>query len=349
MAKITVGVLGATGLVGQTIVNMLDRHPWFEVTELAASERSAGKRYEEVMESRWNTSHSIPEYARGLVVRECRPDLNCDLVLSALDSSVAEGIEKSFARSGYAVSSNARNHRMEPDVPLLIPEINANHLDLIRVQQKRRGWKGFIVTDPNCSTIQMCIALKPLIDCFGVEKVMVSTMQAVSGAGYPGVSSMDIVDNVIPFIGSEEEKMQTEPLKILGKLSGNAIKPLKMAISAQCNRVAVRHGHTECVSVELAGNATEDKMISAFREFRPLKSMGLPTAPEQPIIYLNNENRPQPKLDANAGKGMSVVIGRLRRCNILDYKFVVLGNNLVRGAAGAALLNAELLKVKGYL
>ncbi len=349
MAKISVGVLGATGMVGQTIVQSLTNHPWFEVTEVAASEKSAGKPYEEVMQSRWNINSEMPEYARNLMVKECKPNLNCDVVLSALDSSVAHSIEEDFARAGYAVSSNAKNHRMDPDVPLLIPEINADHINLIKSQQKSRGWKGFMVTDPNCSTIQLAIALKPLMDSFGVEKVIVTTMQALSGAGYPGVPSMDIIDNVIPYINDEEEKIETEPLKILGKISGDKISNAKFAISAQCNRVAVRHGHMQCVSVKLSKNAEEKQIISALNNFNPLRSLKLPSAPQHPIVYSNGNNRPQPKLDVNAGGGMTVTVGRLRECSILDYKFVVLGHNLVRGAAGAAILNAELLKVKGFL
>ena len=349
MRKIAVGVLGATGTVGQTIVQLLSGHPWFEVTELAASEKSAGRPYEEVMESRWNISQQIPEYARNLKVKECIPNLDCDIVLSALDSSVAQDIEISFAKAGYAVSSNARNHRMDADVPLLIPEINADHVCLIDTQQKNRGWKGFIVTDPNCSTIQMCIALKPLMDSFGLEKVMVTTMQSLSGAGYPGVPSLDAIDNVIPYINDEEEKMQTEPLKILGKLSPGGIKNADIVISASCNRVGVRYGHTECVSVKLSRHAAEEEILSAFSKFNPLKSLKLPSAPKHPIVYLAGQGRPQPKLDVNTEGGMASVVGRLRKCNILDYKFVVLGHNLVRGAAGAAVLNAELLKAKGYI
>lgn len=349
MAKISIGVLGATGMVGQTIVQRLDGHPWFEVTELAASEKSAGESYGEVMKNRWNISSRMPDYATNLIVKECKPNLDCDIVLSALDSSVAQGIEEDFAKAGYAVSSNAKNHRMDPDVPLLIPEINADHVDLIKKQQAKRGWKGFIVTDPNCSTIHLCLALKPLFDTFGIDKVMVTTLQALSGAGYPGVSSMDIVDNVIPFISDEEEKVEEEPIKIFGKFLRDRINPADMKISAQCNRVAVKHGHTECVSVKLSKKASEKEMIKAFESFSPSLARGLPSSPEHPVIYLSQNNRPQPKLDVNLENGMASVVGRLRPCNILDYKFVVLGHNLIRGAAGAAILNAELLKVKGYV
>jgi aspartate-semialdehyde dehydrogenase len=349
MSKISVGILGATGMVGQTIVQLLEKHPWFEVTELAASGRSAGVRYGDAMVNRWNASAEIPNYAKSLRIKECKPNLDCDIVLSALDSGVAKEIEEDFAKSGYAVSSNAKNHRMDTDVPLLIPEINAEHVGLIKKQRKDRGWKGFIVTDPNCSTIHMCLALKPLFDLFGIDKVMVTTMQALSGAGYPGVSSMDIIDNVIPFINDEEEKVETEPLKIFGNLSNGSISQAHMGISAQCNRVAVRHGHTECVSVKLSKKASRDEIIDAFEDFAPTKSAGLPSSPKRPVVYMRQDNRPQPKLDVNLGGGMVSVVGRLRPCSILDYKFVVLGHNLVRGAAGAAILNAELLKSAGYV
>ncbi|MDE1851558.1 MAG: aspartate-semialdehyde dehydrogenase [Candidatus Micrarchaeota archaeon] len=349
MAKISVGVFGATGMVGQTIVNLLDNHPWFKVTELAASENSAGKIYGEVMKLRWNASPEMPEYARDMVVKEAGFKPDCDIVLSALDSKVAGPIEQGLAKNGYAVSSNSKNHRMFDDVPLLIPEINADHVNLIKRQQRERRWKGFIVTDPNCSAMQLCIALKPLHDEFGLESVMVSTMQALSGAGYPGVPSMDIMDNVIPFISDEEEKLQTEPLKILGSFAKDRIMPAGFKVSAQCNRVAVRNGHLETVNVKLSKKTSEEDIIKAFESFKPLKGMGLPSAPERPIVYMRNENRPQPKLDVNAENGMASVVGRLRKCGILDYKFLVLGHNLIRGAAGAAILNAELLKAKGYI
>jgi aspartate-semialdehyde dehydrogenase len=238
---------------------------------------------------------------------------------------------------------------MDKDVPLLIPEINPDHITLIKAQQKKRNWKGFIVTDPNCSTMHMTLALKPLYDDFGIKQIMVTTMQALSGAGYPGISSMDIIDNVIPYIKDEEEKMQTEPLKILGKLSGSDIKMADIAMSAQCNRVAVKHGHMECVNIKLGKKVEKEEIIKSFRNFNPLKNMGLPSAPKRPVIYIDRDDRPQPKLDVNAENGMASTVGRLRKCNILDYKFVVLGHNLIRGAAGAAILNAELLKAKGYI
>jgi aspartate-semialdehyde dehydrogenase len=238
---------------------------------------------------------------------------------------------------------------MDNDVPLLIPEINADHVDLIKTQQKRRGWKGFIVTDPNCSTIHMCLALKPLFDSFGLEKVMVTTMQALSGAGYPGVSSMDIIDNLIPFIRDEEDKVEIEPSKIFGTLSKSNIKFADLPISAQCNRVAVRHGHTECVSVKLSKKVDKKDIISAFENFKPNKSLKLPSSPEHPVVYLDADNRPQPKLDVGLENGMASIVGRLRPCNILDYKFVVLGHNLIRGAAGAAIGSAGVLKSRGFI
>ena len=349
MRKISVGVLGATGMVGQTIIRIMEKHPWFGVSEVAASERSTGKTYEEVMKTRWSASEEIPERIKDMKLKEAKPDLDCDIVLSALDSSVASEIEKSFAKEGYPVSSNAKNHRMDEDVPLLIPEINHDHLSLIERQRKKRGWKGFIVTDPNCSTIHMCLALKPLIDSFGIEKVSVMTMQAVSGAGYPGVPSIDIIDNIMPFISDEEEKLETEPLKIFGSEKNMHIHNADMKISAQCNRVSVRYGHMEALSVKFSRRPEREEIIESFERFSPIKNLGLHSAPERPVVYKNEENRPQNKLDLGIEGGMASVVGRLRECSILDYKFVVLGHNLVRGAAGAAILNAELLKVKGYL
>jgi aspartate-semialdehyde dehydrogenase len=349
MKKINVGILGATGVVGQMFVKLLENHPWFELTEVAASEKSSGKSYEEAIDGRWVVSSHVPEYARNLTVKACEPNLDCELVFSALDSSIALNTEKEFAKKGYAVSSKASSHRMDKDVPLIIPEVNPNHLDLIKAQQKSRGWKGFIVTDPNCSTIHMVLALKPLYDSFGIDKVMVTTMQSISGAGYTGVPSIDIIDNVIPYIKNEEDKLENEPLKLFGNMSGSGINPANIKISAQCNRVGVRYGHTESVSVKLSKHANEDEIINAFNNFNPLKGLGLPSAPAKPIIYNEKEGRPQPRLDLLEENGMASVVGRLRKCNILDYRFVVLGHNLVRGAAGAAILDAELLKTKGYI
>ncbi len=349
MKKIKVGVLGATGLVGQMLVRLLENHPWFDLSEIAASERSVGKTYLETMKNRWSASESIPVYAKDLKLKECSPGLDCDLVFSALDSGVAGPIEEEFAKAGYAVSSNARNHRMEPDVPLIIPEVNADHAALINAQKKNRAWDGFIVANPNCSTIHLSLALKPLYDSFGIEKVMVTTMQAVSGAGYPGVPSLDSLDNVIPFISGEEEKLESEPLKILGSINGSSVANAVFSISAQCNRVSVRHGHMESVSIKLGRKAETEGIIESLESFNPLEGMGLPSAPRHPIIVRREESRPQPSLDANAEKGMASIIGRIRRCSILDYRFVVLGHNIIRGAAGGTILNAELLRAKGYL
>jgi len=347
-AKIKVGILGATGMVGQRFVQLLDGHPWFEVTELAASERSMNKTYMQAMENRWKLPGDVPEYARKLVVKECNPNLDCQLVFSALDADVAGPIEEAFAAKGYAVSSNARNHRMEPDVPLLIPEVNSEHLALIPVQKKNRKWPGYIVTDPNCSTIGMVLVLKPLMQ-FGISKVMVTTMQALSGAGYPGVASLDILDNLIPFIGNEEPKMESEPLKLLGTLENGRVKMADMVISAQCNRVNVNDGHTECVSVKFNRKVELADIVAALEGFNPLKGLQLPTAPARPIIVRSEPNRPQPKMDRDLEKGMAATVGRIRPCPVLDWKFVVLSHNTIRGAAGAAILNAELMKINGYL
>ncbi len=349
MAKIKVGILGATGMVGQRFVQLLENHPFFEVSELAASEKSSGRSYEEAVEGRWKTSADVPAYAKKMKVKDCKPNLDCKIVFSALDASIATEIEQEFAKNGYVVSSNSRNHRMEADVPLLIPEVNADHLQLLETQRKNRKWKGFIITNPNCSTIHLVLALKPLQDAFGLEKVMVTTMQALSGAGYPGVASLDILDNVVPYIGGEEEKIQTETLKLLGKIKNGKVESPSMQVSASCNRVNVNDGHLESVSVKLGKNATEQEIKKAFETFNPLKSLNLPSSPSKPIIVRAEPDRPQPKLDRNIEKGMASIVGRIRKCDVLDYKFTVLGHNTIRGAAGAAILNAELLKVKGHI
>lgn len=349
MKKIRVGVLGATGTVGQRFIQLLENHPWFELVEVAASEKSAGKTYCETMKGRWKISSEIPEYARKLLVKECIPNLDCEMVFSALDASVAGEIEENFANAGYVVSSNARNHRMDSDVPLLIPEVNPGHLKLIEVQKKRRKGRGFIVTDPNCSTIHLCLAIKPLEEKFGIEKIIVTTMQAISGAGYPGVPSIDVVDNLIPFIKGEEEKIEKEPLKIFGEFKENAIQNACFSISASCNRVNVSDGHTECVSIKLRKQAKKEEIENALKEFNPLKEMNLPSSPEKPIVLIEEEDRPQPRLDRNSEKGMASIVGRIRQCPVLDWKFTLLGHNTIRGAAGAAILNAELMKKEGYL
>lgn len=348
MNKIKVGILGATGMVGQRFVQLLARHPWFEVAELAASERSAGKTYGEAMQGRWKLPTPIPEAIGRLVIKECVPGLDCKLVFSALDAEVAGPIEAVFAAAGYVVSSNSKNYRMEPDVPLLIPEVNADHLPLVKVQQRKRGWKGFIVTNPNCTTIMFVVVLKPLM-AFGLRSVMITSMQAISGAGYPGVASLDILDNVVPYIGGEEAKVESETLKLLGSLEKNAVKPAPLTVSAQCNRVHVNDGHTECVSVKLGREVELAELTKAFDKFNPLKGLGLPMAPAKPIILKTEVDRPQPKLDRDLDKGMAISVGRIRPCPVLDYKFVVMGHNTIRGAAGAAILNAELMKVQGYI
>ena len=346
--KFRAGVLGGTGLVGQRIVSLLANHPWFELTEVAASERSSGKSYAEAV--RWHLDAPIPDVARNLVVRGLEPNLDCDFVFSALDSSVAGTAEEEFARAGYPVVSNSRNHRMDPDVPLLIPEVNASHLDAIPLQQKNRGYDtGFIVTNPNCSTAGLVLVLKPLADAFGLEKVFVVTMQAVSGAGYPGVASVDIHGNVVPFISGEEEKMESEPQKLLGKWDGSRFIDAGLGLSAHCNRVPVLDGHLECISVSLkkiASLAEIREALSAFEVGAELAS--LPSVVRNPVIVLNEDNRPQPRRDVDAGNGMAAVVGRVRECPLLDIKLTLLSHNLVRGAAGAALLNAELLAARGY-
>ncbi|HEX4545853.1 MAG TPA: aspartate-semialdehyde dehydrogenase [Candidatus Acidoferrum sp.] len=343
------GVLGATGIVGQRLVKLLAGHPWFELTGVAASERSSGKTYAGAVH--WHLETPIPEVARGLVVQGLDPSLDCDFVFSALDSSVAGTAEEDFARAGYPVVSNSRNHRMDGDVPLLIPEVNAAHLDAIPLQQKNRGYDtGFIVTNPNCSTAGLVLVLKPLADAFGLEKIFVVTLQAISGAGYPGVASMDIQGNVVPFISGEEEKMEAEPQKLLGKWDGTRFVDAGLGLSAHCNRVPVLDGHLECISVGLKKIASLDEVREALRTFElDAELAALPTAVRNPVIVLDDENRPQPRRDVDAGNGMAVVVGRVRECPLLDVKLTLLSHNLVRGAAGAALLNAELLASRGFL
>jgi aspartate-semialdehyde dehydrogenase len=347
--KLRAGVLGATGLVGQRIVSLLTDHPWFELTEVAASERSSGKTYAEAV--RWHLDAPIPAAARDLVVRSLDPSLECDFVFSALDSSVAGGAEEDFARAGYPVVSNSRNHRMDPDVPLLIPEVNPAHLDAITLQQKNRGYtSGFIVTNPNCSTAGLVLVLKPLAEAFGLEKIFVVTLQAMSGAGYPGVASLDIQGNVVPFISGEEEKMESEPQKLLGKWNGERFVDAGLGISAHCNRVPVIDGHLECVSVSLKKIASLQEVRDALRDFKVSSEIAqLPSAIRNPVVVLDGQDRPQPRRDVNAGNGMAAAVGRVRECPLLDVKLTLLSHNLVRGAAGAALLNAEHLAARGLL
>jgi len=343
------GVLGATGLVGQRLVKLLADHPWFELAEVAASERSSGKSYAEAV--RWHLDGPVPHAARSLVVKSLDPNLECDFVFSALDSSVAGAAEEDFARAGYPVVSNSKNHRMDPDVPLLIPEVNASHLDAVRTQQKNRGYDGgFIVTNPNCSTAGLVLVLKPLADAFGLEKVFAVTLQAVSGAGYPGVASMDIHANVIPYISGEEEKMESEPQKLLGKWDGARFIDAGLGLSAHCNRVPVLEGHLECISVSLKKIACLKEVREALRNFEVAAELAsLPSAIRHPVVVLDGEDRPQPRRDVHVGNGMAAVVGRVRECPLLDIKLTLLSHNLVRGAAGAALLNAELLAARGLL
>jgi aspartate-semialdehyde dehydrogenase len=346
--KIPVAVLGATGAVGQKFVTLLEDHPWFELTELAASDRSAGKSYKDA--TVWRQYKPIPERLKDRTVKPCEPALGCRVVFSGLDSSVAGEIEENFARAGYIVLSNSRNHRMDDDVPLLVPEVNPEHLALIKVQRERRSWPGAIVTNPNCSTIGLVMALAPIHRAFGVKRTIVTTMQALSGAGYPGHSAIDMLGNVIPFIGGEEEKMETEPLKIMGSLEGDGIRFADCRISAHTNRVFVEDGHMECVSVELERKAKPGEVAQVLAQFSSLpQELNLPSAPERPVIVTDERDRPQPRFDRDAGNGMSAVVGRIRECPVFDIRFVVLSHNTIRGAAGAAILNAELMKAQGML
>ncbi len=346
--RIEVGVLGATGMVGQQFIQQLAGHPWFELTWLAASERSEGKSYADA--APWRLETPMPEGIGSRTVEACTPGKGPRLVFSALDAGVAGELEQAFADAGHVVLSNARNHRMDPVVPLLVPEVNAEHLALLRAQAKRRGGKpGAIVTNPNCSTVVLSMALAPL-RAFGLRSCLVSTMQAVSGAGYPGVPSLDILGNVIPFISGEEEKIETETRKILGALSGETVEPHPVRVSAHTNRVPVVDGHTETVSVALDDKPTQAALRAAIEGFSGLPQRhGLPSAPERPLVYLEQPNRPQPRFDASRGRGMTVSVGRLRPCGVLDWKFVALGHNTVRGAAGASVLNAELMQAEGLL
>jgi aspartate-semialdehyde dehydrogenase len=347
MNKIEVGVLGATGMVGQEFITFLQNHPWFEMKWAGASDRSAGKKYRDA--TSWRLDGVMPESVADLTVEESKPGNAPKLLFSAMDASVATDIERAFAAAGHVVVSNSRNHRMEPDVPLLVPEANPDHLQLIPAQQRNRGWKGQIVTNPNCSTAVLALALAPL-KRFGIARVIVTTMQAVSGAGYPGVASLDILGNVIPYIGGEEEKMQQETQKILGDYRGGRIEPLAARVSAHCNRVAVVDGHTETVSLELAAKPSREEILSALASFTAVpQERKLPSAPPHPVIYMEQPDRPQPRRDVERENGMASFVGRLRPCPALDWKFVAMGHNTVRGAAGAAVLNAELMCSEGLL
>jgi len=347
--KYRVGILGATGTVGQRFIQLLEHHPQFEVTALAASDRSQGKTY--AAACAWRLAGEMPAGVRGMEVRPPEPPLDCELVFSSLPGGVAREAEEAFARAGYAVISNSSALRMDEDVPLLIPEVNHEHLGLLDAQSAQRGFgKGFVVTNPNCSTVMLAMALAPLHARFGVEAVVATTLQALSGAGYPGVASLDITDNVLPHIESEEEKMETETLKILGRLNGGRVEPAPFAVSAQCHRVNVSDGHLAAVRVKLARRAAAGELREAFASFTSLpQELGLHSAPAAPFVVRDEADRPQPRLDRDAGGGMSVTVGRIFPDRVMDYRFVALSHNTIRGAAGAALLNAELLIATGRL
>jgi len=345
--KIPVGVLGATGMVGQHFVKFLQNHPQFELTWVGASDRSAGKKYRDA--TSWRLDGTMPAGTADLTVEECKPGNAPKLMFSATDASVATEIERAFAGAGHVVVSNSKNHRMDDDVPLLVPEVNAEHLGVAAQQKATRGWDGLIVTNPNCSTIVLTMALGPLAQ-FGIQRIIVTTMQAISGAGYPGVPSMDITANVVPYIGGEEEKMQVETQKIMGSVAGGRIVPLAAKVSAHCNRVPVVDGHTVTVSVEFANKPSLADVRNAFDTFRGKPQLlNLPSAPAAPVIYMEQQDRPQPRRDVERERGMAVFVGRLRECPVFDYKFIALGHNTVRGAAGAAVLNAELMLAEGLL
>jgi len=355
MRKIRVGILGATGMVGQHYVNLLIEHPFFEISFLAASKDSAGKTYGQALQEKGRSFDSIPPSVLAMPVYSVdeidKAKEHCDFVFSAVNAETAKINEPLYAAAGLPVVSNASAHRMDPDVPLLIPEINPEHLELIHQQRKNRGWgKGFIIAKPNCSVQSYLFPLFPLHQKFGIKKLIITTMQAVSGAGYPGVSSLDIIDNVIPYIGGEEEKSEREPLKILGKIQNGKIAPIQgLSISAHCNRVPVMDGHTACVSVEFVKKPTKEEILEIWREFRSVpQELNLPSAPIQPIIYREEKDRPQPKFDRNAEGGMAITVGRLRECPVLDFRFVALSHNALRGAAGGGVLNAELLYSQNY-
>lgn len=352
-AKIKVGVLGATGSVGQRFVQLLEGHPWFEMYALGASSRSAGKRYADAVN--WKQATPIPDGVEDIVVDECDPSsgrmAECAIVFSGLDANFAGEIEDAVAAADRAVFSNAKNHRMDSDVPILIPPVNASHLDIVSQQRQNRGYKkGFIVTNANCSTTAMTIGLKPIFDAFGIETIQVSTMQAISGAGYPGLSSMDMLDNVVPYIGGEEEKMETESKKIFGTISGGKFVPAEMRVSAMCNRVHVLDGHTEAVSLKLASAATPEDVIAAIENFPSVtRELGMPSAPAHDVVYFRQSDRPQPRLDRMLGSGFTVSVGRVRPCNVLDMRLVVLGHNTIVGAAGGSILNAEYATIRGLI
>lgn len=344
MKKIPVAVLGATGAVGQKFVKLLENHPWFEVSELVASSRSAGKSYPEAVN--WKQDTTIPQYARSMVVKDLDAPLSAKVLFSGLDSSVAGEAETRYAELGHWVVSNSKNHRMDPDVPLIIPEINPGHLEMVKLQMT----PGKIVTNSNCSTMFLAMALYPLHLAFGVKRVMVTTMQAVSGAGYPGVPSLDILGNVVPYIGDEEPKMESESQKILGSWDGKTLTHAAFKVSASCNRVAVLEGHTESVSIEFDKKPTLEQVAETLRTFKGMpQEKNLPFAPAAPIVVFEESDRPQPARDVTLNNGMSTLVGRIRPCSLFDVKMTLLGHNTIRGAAGAAILNAEAMVELGYI
>lgn len=350
MSKIKVVILGATGTVGQRFIQLLEEHPFFEISGVAASEKSAGKKYKDAVT--WKLDSPIPESVKNMIIQECKPGMNARVAFSGLDSSVAGEIEMDFARNGFAVVSNSKNYRMEPDVPLIYPEVNADHIALIDIQKKNRRFdRGFIVTNSNCSIMSFLPVIHVMDTHFGVDSMTVVTMQAISGAGYPGVASLDILGNIVPYIGGEEEeKIRTEPLKILGKLENGKINFSGIKISPSVNRVPVVDGHLASVSVKLKTKTSVDDIKNHLRNFRGVpQELHLPHAPDRPIIVHEALDRPQPRLDIHLDKGMAVSLGRLRPCEVLDYKFTCLVHNTIRGAAGAAILNAELLFAKNML
>ncbi len=350
MQKITVGILGATGSVGQRFVQLLSNHPWFELTAVAASERSAGKPYREACH--WFLATDIPENVADMVVQAVEPNLDCQLVFSALPSDWAGPVEEAFAAADYGVLTNVKSHRYDEDVPLLTAEVNPDHLEILPHQQARRGWsKGFIVANSNCVAMPLVLTLAPLHVAFGVKAIIVQTMQALSGAGYNGVPSLAALDNVIPFIKGEEEKVGPESKKMLGNFADNKITPAEFALSAHCNRVSTLDGHLETVSIALEETAISvETILEHWQNWRPLpQQLNLPSAPEPPLVIRSEPNRPQTRLDRDAGGGMAVTIGRLRPCEVLDFKYVHLSHNTVRGAAGASVLNAELMMAQGLL
>jgi len=349
MSQIPVAVLGATGSVGQRFISLLDHHPWFQVVALAASDRSVGQPYAQAC--RWILNDPIPKYARDMIVVPATTEtVQAKIVFSALPADLAKDIEPQFAQAGFAVCSNASSYRRADDVPLLLPEVNADHIQLVEQQRKQRGWSGCITTNPNCTSTGLTIALKALDDSFGVKKVFVVSMQALSGAGYPGVPSLDIMDNVVPNIGGEEDKVEWEPRKMLGKRDGNQIKLADIGFSAHTNRVAVTDGHTVCVSVELSNQVSPEDAVRAMRDYlAPASARDLPSSPRPAIEVRDEADRPQPRLDRLTGKGMTTVVGRIRRDPLLSLKFVVLSHNTIRGAAGGSIYNAELLVKENLL